>query len=80
MEDFELMPIGTAPYWLAYDERISDLSKAINRYVEAINHGAKLRDRKKMLSFIEKWANELQSLTKMQIQLITEDEEEKREQ
>lgn len=74
MEDFELMPIGTAPHWLAYDERITDLSKAISRYVEAINRGVKLSDRKKMLSFIEKWANELKALTKMQIQLITEDE------
>lgn len=45
-------PIGIKPYWIAIPQRISDLSKAIDRYSASPNHGR----------LIQQWTTEITAL------------------
>ena len=73
MNDIQYLPIGVAPHWVVQNERILKLSEAINRYATFLDTEAKLSNTKECYECIEKWADELKLLAKMEIQLLTKE-------
>lgn len=55
-------PLGVAPYWLVYEERMKNLSDAISRCLEhaALNHA--IAPQAILYTQIAKWCEELKML------------------
>jgi len=73
MNDIQYLPIGVTPHWFVQNERILKLSEAINRYATFLDTGADLSNMKECYERIEEWADEIKSLSEMEIQLLTKE-------
>ena len=70
-------PIGVSPHWYVYNKRIEELSKTITRYTTFIMEYNNILDGIDYYESIAKWADEIKMLSLIEIQLLSNDKENK---
>ena len=69
IERKEKPPIGVAPHWFVYPNRIADLSGAILRYTKFGVENHTIRNTKEDYKMIAQWASEISTLAKLMCEL-----------
>ena len=72
-------PIGVSPHWYVHNKRIEELSKAITRYTTFIMEHGNTLDGADYYECIAKWADEIKMLSLIEIQLLSNDKENRNE-
>lgn len=71
MSEYIKPPLGVSPHWYVYNKRIEELSNAITRYTEFIMRYNNIKDGRDYYKAIARWANEIQMLAEIEIQLLS---------
>lgn len=62
-------PIGVAPHWFIYRNRMQELTEAIARQMEHIQDNHDLQSLARHYTIIAQWAKELEALARLEIEL-----------
>lgn len=75
MENNQEPPIGVAPHWYIYNQRIKDLSASISRYVSYIEKQplASNERNSELYELLSKWAFDLSEICKLEATLLKKD-------
>ena len=71
-------PLGVAPHWVTYQERIEELSSAIQRYVEYSRNQIEAQSNirySELYEILAEWASDLHHICKIEALLLREDED-----
>jgi len=69
---YEKPPIGVAPHWFVYWERMLELSEAIGRYLEYIRIHENTMKLEQYYKAIARWSEELRALSELEAKLAEE--------
>lgn len=69
VKKYQKTPEGIKPHSVEYEERIYELSKAVQRYITFISDGCPPSDKYRCYRSIAEWAKEIQGLAELEIKM-----------
>lgn len=69
VKKYQKPPEGIKPHFVEHEERIYELSKAVERYIKYIGEGCLPKDKYMYYRSIVEWAKEIQGLAELEIKM-----------